>query len=235
MAGIYKMTQRELSALLSAAGQHGLYGFAEVLPAESKEREGCEDALLERHYLRDGGQQGKQLEDGLGLLIATTGKPFAYFSMEDLRDQDRIQKTVIYFRDDLIVLTEQREKSFEILGLPYLPLVIGETANLHEPYLNPESQTIREEAVSADSGWIDEYLKNGYGWQWEMWGEWLEDDRGSCSIVVLSDGKEQLMIREKDGVRKVFKPDKAAYVNQITEVLADLHSRAMRKMLEKEG
>ena len=69
MAGIYKMTQRELSALLSAAGQHGLYGFAEVLPAESKEREGCEDALLERHYLRDGGQQGKQLEDGLGLLI----------------------------------------------------------------------------------------------------------------------------------------------------------------------
>lgn len=214
MSGIYQFTKTQLSAALAAAGGRGLYGFADLEPA---------------------GQTREEPEEGLRLLLAAAQKPDGCFTMEDVRDPEQEQKTVVYFREDIIAVVEQKGEAFELLWIPYLPLAIGEVANLHEPYLNPSSRLIREEAQSAGTEWIDAYLKKGYVWQWEMWGERPGQEEKPCSLAVLSDGKEQLMILEKDGLRRAICPDKTDYVNQITEILAGLYSESLRKMQEKEG
>ena len=123
----------------------------------------------------------------------------------------------------MIAIIEQKENDYELFWIPYLPLAIGEVANLHTPFLNKATEMIRKAPVSEVSECIDRYLKAGYTWQWEK----------AISMFVLSNGKEQIMVKEEENDISVFKPDKADYVNTITRWLAFVHGKAMKKMIEE--
>lgn len=238
MAGIYKVTEKELRFLLMFAEKRRMYGFDELLPIElEEEAQECVQSLCGRGIVRAGGNGKYAIDVTLELLLTVAEQPYGCFFMEDLREEESIRKSAVYFRDDVIAFVGQRDENWELMWLPYLPLAVGEIANLHEPFLNTRTERAvqGENTENVSTEWIDECLRNGFFWQWEMWGEQLEDDRKQFSINVLSDGKTQLLILEtEDGIR-IFKPDKADYINEITRQLAFLHGKAIQKILQEEG
>lgn len=236
MAGIYKMTQTELRFLLMFAEKRGMYGFEELPPIREKEEaEACVKELCGKGFLRQNEKQEYELDETLELLLTVAEQPYGCFFMEDLREEERVRQTAVYFRNDVIGMAEQREGEWELIWLPCLPLAVGETANLHEPFLNTVTEQMTEAGETESTRWIDERISDGFAWQWEMWGEQLEDEKKQCSISILSDGNAQLMIKEKDGGMQIMKPDKADYINSITRELVFLHGKAMEKMLQREG
>lgn len=234
MAGVYRVTEKELRFLLMFTENHGLHGFGEMTVIETEaEAKECVDILCEKRYLKLNQQKEYEVDSTLELLLTVAEKPYGYLIMEDLRTTDIISKTAIYFLDDVIGIVEQKDKNYEMLWLPYLPLAIGEIANLHTPFLNRETARISETLMENDMGYVEDYLKTGFTYQWEMWGKQFEDEEKKCSIFVLSNGTEQLMIKETDKKILVSKPDKAAYINSVTEWLAFIHGKAIGKMLQE--
>lgn len=234
MAGIYKLTQTELRFLLMFAEKRGMYGFEEMPLIEEKAEAGeCVRSLCGKGILKADEEQKYEMDKTLELLLSIAEQPYGCFFMEDLRNEDTVRKTVVYFRDDVIGAVEQTGEMWEFLWIPYLTLAIGETANLHEPFLN----AVTERPVVETDGdrWIDERTRDGFAWQWEMWGEQLEDEKKQCSMSVLSDGKIQFVVKETDGDRRIFCPDKADYINEITREMAYIHGKSISKMLQREG
>ena len=234
MAGVYKVSEKELNFLLLFAEKQGMQGLGEVLPVETqKDAQECVKVLCEKKYLRLNQEKKYEMDSTLELLLTTSEQPYGYCVMEDLRQSGSKQKTAIYFLDDVIAIIEQKEKDYELFWIPYLPLAIGEIANLHTPFLNKYTEMVEKASVSEVSGCIDGFLKTGYTWQWEIWGKQLEDEERTISMFVLSNGKEQIMVKEEEDNIFVFKPDKADYVNTITRWLTFVHGKAMKKMLEE--
>mgnify|MGYP001625769544 CR=1 FL=1 len=93
-------------------------------------------SLCGKGILKADEEQKYEMDKTLELLLAIAEQPYGCFSMEDLRNGDTVRKTVVYFRDDVIGAVEQTGELWEFLWIPYLTLAIGETANLHEPFLN---------------------------------------------------------------------------------------------------
>ena len=234
MAGIYKLTQTELGFLMMFAEKRGMYGFEEMpLIEEKAEAQACVELLCGKGILRVDEEQKYEIDKTMELILAIAEQPYGCFFMEDVRQEDKVRKTAVYFRDDVIGLVEQTGEMWELLWIPYLTLAVGELANLHEPFLNTVTGRPAEEII--DDRWIDEQIKDGFTWQWEMWGEQLEDETKQCGISVLSNGKIQFMVKEKDGGRQILSPDKADYINEITREMAYIHGKAIGKMLQREG
>lgn len=234
MAGIFRVTERELNFLVMFSENHGLYGFDEMVPIETEEEaHACVSSLCEKGYLYLNQQKEYEMDSTLELLLMTAAYPFGCMMMEDLRRQDTIAKTAVYFLNDVIGIVEQENDIFELLWIPYLPLAIGEVANLHTPFLNEKTVLLHEISSEEVSELADEYLKAGFTWQWQMWETRPDEEEVTCSISVLSDGKEQIMLREAERQVTISRPDKADYVNSITECLAGIHGQALGRMLQE--
>lgn len=235
MAGVYRITEKELRFLLMFEENQGLYGFGEMPLTETEaEAKECIQSLCERGYLKLNTQREYVIDSTLELLLTVAERPYGYFIMEDLRQEGESSKTAVYFLNDVIAMVEQKDKNYELLWLPYLPLAIGEVANIHEPFLNKkETVEVIEASIEEGGGYVDGCLKAGFKYQWEAWGRQFEDEEEKCSIFVLSDGKEQLMIKERSGRVLISKPNKADYMNTITRWLAFIHGKAVRKMLQE--
>lgn len=235
MAGIYRISEKELQFLLMFTEHHGLYGLKEFPLINTKEEaEECVMSLCEKGYLSLNQKKECSIDSTLELLLAVAEKPYGYLLMEDLRRENVSAKTAVYFLDDVIGIIDQRDEEYELLWLPHLPLAIGEVANIHSPFLNEKTELLHELISDDDKSRMDNYLKAGFVWQWELWGNQLEDEEKKCSFFILSNGKEQVMIKEMNGKTVVNKPDKAAYVNAITEWMIYVHGKAIRKMNREE-
>lgn len=235
MAGVFRTTEKELRFLLMFTESRGIYGFDDMhlVEAETEAWE-CVETLCKKGYLSINQQKEYEVDSTLELLLTVAGQPYGYLLMEDLRKAGIPSKTAVYFLDDVIGMIEQKDKEYELLWLPYLPLVIGETANLHTPFLNEKTTRLQEGLSEENTECIDSYLESGFCWQWEMRGKQLEDEERACNIFVLSDGKEQIMVKESEGKILISKPDKAAYVNTITEWMAFVHGEALKKAVEED-
>lgn len=233
MAGVYRVTEEELRFLLMFVENQGLYGFDDMDLIETEaEAQECVKTLCEKGYLRLNTQKEYEVDSTLELLLTVAEHPYGYLIMEDLRKDNTVLKAAVYFLDDVIGMVEQKNKNYEMLWIPYLPLAIGEVANLHSPFINEKTIPIKEISMEEGTDHIDDYLKEGFMWQWEIWGRQFEDDK-KCNIFVLSDGNEQFMIKEIDGRLFINKPDKASYVNAITEWLAFVHGNAIRRVIQE--
>ena len=234
MAGVYHLTEKELRFLSMFVEIQGFYGFGEVDVLETKtEAEECADALCKKGYLYRNEQNEYEIDSTLELILKVAEHPYGYLFMDNLRKEEVSSQTAIYFLDDVIGMIEKVDFTYELYWLPFLPLAIGEVANLHTPFLNDNMAGCREPSTADVGQNMDDYLKAGFGWQWEMWGKQLEDEEKSCNIFVLADGNEQIMIRESDENVTILKPDKETYVNTITEWLAFLHGKAIGKKLQE--
>lgn len=234
MAGVYKVSEKELSFLMLFAEKQGMQGLGELPPIDTqKDARECVEILCEKGYLHTNQKKEYEMDSTLELLLTAAERPYGYCVMEDLRQNKAAQKTAVYFLNDVIAIIEQKENDYELFWIPYLPLAIGEVANLHTPFLNKATEMIRKAPVSEVSECIDRYLKAGYTWQWEIWGKQLDEEEKAISMFVLSNGKEQIMVKEEENDISVFKPDKADYVNTITRWLAFVHGKAMKKMIEE--
>lgn len=234
MAGVYKVSEKELSFLMLFAEKQGMQGLGELPPIDTgKDAQECAEILREKGYLRTNRKKEYEMDSTLELLLTAAEQPYGYCVMEDLRQGSAVQKTAVYFLNDVIAMIEKKANDYELFWIPYLPLAIGEAANLHTPFLNETTERIRKAPVSEASECIDGYLKAGYTWQWEIWGKQLDEEEKTISMFVLSDGKEQIMVKEEENDISVFKPDKADYVNTITRWMAFIHGKAMKRMLEE--
>lgn len=234
MAGVYKVSEKELRFLFMFSEKQGLQGMGDTPLIETQtEAQECVKSLCEKGYLRFNQRKEYEIDSTLELILTVAERPYGYSIMEDLRQSDIVQKAAFYFLNDVIAIVEQKDKDYELVWIPYLPLAIGEIANLHTPFLNKKTVTVNEADVEEAASYIDEYLKSGFKWQWEIWGKQKEDAEKAFSMFVLSDGNEQVMVKEADDKIFMFKPDKADYVNAITEWLACVHGGAIKKMLQE--
>ncbi len=234
MARVFQITDKELRFLLMFEDIQGLCGFGEKSVIETEEiAKECLRTLCEKGYIYSEQHKKYAINSTLELILITAANPYGYFIMENLRQDVILSKTVIYFLNDVIGIVEQRDENYELIWVPYLPLAIGKVANLHTPFLNRDAVEIGEYTLEDGEKYIDCYLKKGFKYQWEMWGKELAKDK-KISIVVLSDEKEQVLIKESKGKVHIVKPDKEIYVNTITKCIAPIHGNAIRMVYQEE-
>lgn len=229
MAGIFRVTELELQFLCMFLEVRGLYGFDEVAVIETEaEAEGCEDSLCEKGYLRTNEEKQYEADPALELIITAAENPYGYLIMENMQWKGSGFKAVVYFLNDVIGIIEKRNDNYELIWVPYLPLAIGETANLQTTFLNEKTEWIEECLVEEREKYISFYEKSGFAVQWDMWGRQLTEEGETCSVRILTNGKEQILIKERQGKVNISKPDKASYVNSIAEWLVFLHGNAIK-------
>ncbi len=221
---IYRVNTKELRLLQLLGEIRFIPGFEITESLDEEAEKENVNMLLEKGYLNKNENGHIEFDSSLGFMLAVMRDPYGYFFLEGNN-----KSIAVYFVSDTIVILDRTEDEYEFIWVPFLPYAIGAVANKLEVFMNTESD--EEKIYDADNRAmvVTELTEKGFVRQWNVHVFSPLHDKNEDICEIYTDSTKQIMLKTKFGTLTSYAPAKADMVNSMTEIMAELHSKAIKE------
>lgn len=206
-------------------------GFPEINPTnETMEENTIRSSLYHKKYLIEIENNEIAVNKSLLLPFNILRDCDSAFITKKVNKENVICNLVFYFSGDSILLVEQKNKNYEFVWIPFLPLAVGSLANHIDKYKSGDSNYFKKIPVAQlenieilDEN--DSYLNSV--WTFSGWNKSAKED--NCFFMVWETANDHFLLDYKNSDIVVTKPSRENLINICTSRMSVMHGEAIKK------